>query len=220
MIPECNDGEEIPTNLVIPPRLNIDTDIKDKPKSGEFETQSFTLKKRKRQRRYGCKLCTEILDSAHQLTFHHQDKHGILYCDVYNKAFNNPTKYQNRELKYQCACGASFTFSSQLRTHSVVHRRHASHHWVYPNCQRLFKNKGDLKRHAAEHYRQPHECPNCDYKNNDIRNLESHHLKHSNISKYTCENCGKNFKYNTQYRHHLKNLKNCIVPKRSESPEF
>ena len=125
--------------------------------------------------------------------------------DICTKAFNNPTslvrhKYQHREHRYVCACGASFAFSSQLHTHSVVHRRHASHHCVYPNCQRSFKNQGNLKRHAAEHYRQPHECPDCDYKNSDIRNLESHCLKHTDINKYTCEKCGKGFRYNTQYR--------------------
>ena len=166
-----------------------------------------------------------MLSSAYLLTVHHRKKHEILYCDICTKAFNNPTslvchKYQHREHKYKCACGASFAFSSQLHMHSVVHRRYASHHCVYPNCQHSFKNQGDLKRHAAEHYKQPHECPDCDYKNSDIRNLESHHLKHTDINKYTCEICGKGFKYITQYRRHLKDPSKCIVPKRSKSPEF
>ena len=203
----------------------MDLDTKVKSKAGEFETQAFTLKKRKRQCTYGCKLCTETLSSAHMLTVHHREKHEILYCDICTKAFNNLTslvrhKYQNREHRYVCECGVSFALSSQLRTHSVVHRRHASHHCIYPNCQRSFKNQGDLKRHAAEHYRQPHECPDCDYKNSDIRNLESHCLKHTDINKYTCEKCGKGFRYNTQYRRHLKDQSKCTVPKRSKSPEF
>ena len=88
------------------------------------------------------------------------------------------------------------------------------------NCQHSFKNQGDLKRHAAEHYRQPHECPDCNYKNSDIRNLESHRLKHTDINKYTCEKCGKDFRYNTQYRRHLKDPSKCTVPKRSKSLEF
>ena len=175
----------------------------------------------KRHRKYGDKLCTEVLDSAHQLTVHHQQTHGILYCDECSKAFNNPTslvhhKYQHKEPRFHCTCGASFTFSVQLQTHSVVHQRHASHNCVYLNCNRSFKNKGDL----TEHYRKQHECPNCDYKNSDIQNLESHRLKHSDIYKYICSLCGEGFKYNTQLRRHYNDPKKCKGPKKSDSPEY
>ena len=106
---------------------------------GTFATKSFILKKIKRKRNYGCKLCEAVLSSAHLLTIHHQEKHGILYCETCNKAFNNPTshvrhKYQHCELRFQCNCGAAFAFASQLQTHSVVHCRHAAHHCVYPKC--------------------------------------------------------------------------------------
>ena len=154
---EESDMEESPTNPDIPQQPEVDLNTTVKTKVGKFETKAFTLKKRKRQRTYGCKLCSERLSSAHLLTVHHREKHGILYCDICTKAFNNPTslvhhKYQHREHRYVCACGASFAFSSQLHTHAVVHRWHASHHCIYPNCQHSFKNQGDLKRHAAEHY--------------------------------------------------------------------
>ena len=169
----------------------VDNDQKDVPTSktkGSFTTHSFVLKKKKRHRKYGCKMCNEVVDSAHLLTIHHRTTHGILYCETCNKAFNNPTSlvrhsYQHKPLRFHCACGVSFAFASQLQTHSVVHRRHASHHCVYPKCNRSFKNKGDLKRHADEHYSAVHECPDCDYTNSDIRNLESHRLKHSDIKK-------------------------------------
>ena len=199
----------------------------DEPSRGKgtFATRSFTLKKTKRHRKYRCKLCIEVLDSAHLLTVHHQQKHGILYCDECNKAFNNPTslvrhKYQHKELRFHCNCGASFAFHSQLQTHSIAHRRHASHRCVYPNCNKSFKNKGDLTRHAAEHTGKQHECPDCDYKNTDIRNLESHRLKHSEINRYMCTDCGETFKYNTQLRRHHNNPKKCKSLKRSNSPDY
>ena len=209
----------------IPTTEKIEKDLPTPHRKGSFATRSFTLRKKKRLRKYGCKLCDEVLDSAHLLTLHHRDSHGILYCETCNKAFNNPTSlirhsYQHRPLRFHCACGASFAFSSQLKTHSVVHRRHASHHCVYPECNRSFKNKGDLKRHADEHYSTLHECPDCDYKNSDIRNLESHRLKHSDIINYTCSSCEQGFKYNTQLRRHKKDPNKCPGPKRSGSPEF
>ena len=192
--------------------INTSTPVQSKPKhkqkvKGIFATKSFILKKVKRKRNYDCKLCEAVLSSAHLLTVHHQEKHGILYCETCNKAFNNPTslvmhKYQHRELRFQCNCGAAFAFASQLQTHSVVHCRHATHHCVYPKCGRSFKNKGDLKRHALEHTTKPHECPDCDYKNADWRNLESHQLIHLNIKSHVCVKCGESFKYNTQLKRH------------------
>ena len=217
------DAEQTSEPMPAPNKVVSDT---HEPKvKGSFATRSFALKKTKRHRKYGCKLCTEVLDSAHLLTIHHQQSHGILYCDVCNKAFNNPTSlvrhsYQHKPLHFHCACGASFAFSSQLQTHSVVHHRHTSHHCVYLKCNRSFKNKGDLKRHAAEHYGDLHSCPDCDYKNSDVRNLESHRLKHSDINKYVCKSCGQGFKYNTQLRRHRSDPSKCPGPKRSSSPEF
>ena len=98
---------------------------KPKPKQrakGTFATKSFILKKVKRKRNYGCKLCEAVLSSAHQLTVHHWEKHGILYCETCNKAFNNMTslvrhKYQHCELRFRCNCGVAFAFASQLQTH-------------------------------------------------------------------------------------------------------
>ena len=139
-----NDEDEPPPAELPSVTTNTPDPVQSKPKpkqktKGTFATKSFILKKVKRKRNYGCKLCEAVLSSAHQLTVHHQEKHGILYCETCNKAFNNPTslvrhKYQHRELRFHCNCGAAFTFASQLQTHSVVHRRHATHHCVYPKC--------------------------------------------------------------------------------------
>ena len=198
-----DDIEDERTTAPTPPTNVSETGNNLSKGKGSFA--AFTLKKSKRKCKYGCKMCTEVLDSAHLLTVHHQQHHGILYCDECNKAFKNPTslvwhKYHHKELLFHCSCGASFAFSSQLQTHSVVHPGHTSHHCVYLNCNRSFKNKGDLKRNAGEHTGKQHECPDCDYKNSDIRNLESHRLKHSDINKYVCKVCGQKFKYNTQLR--------------------
>ena len=41
-------------------------------------------------RKYRCRMYNEQLPSCRALMVHHQTKHGIIYCDVCGKAFNNP----------------------------------------------------------------------------------------------------------------------------------
>ena len=186
--PTIKPTTRLPPMMVDKPREepeSADTDLAPRTKptptsdkktitKGKFSTRSYTLKKVKRKQKYGCKLCDKILDSSQQLTVHHRESHGILYCKECKKASNNPTSlirhlYQHNEPRFHCACDKSFAFSSQLQLHSVVHHRHALHHCVYPNCGKSFKHKGDLKRHASEHYSSAHECPDCDYKHHDVR---------------------------------------------------
>ena len=187
------------------------------------------LRKVKKVRKYKSRICQEVCDSAHLLTVHHQAKHGILYCDQCTKAFNNPTslerhRYQHKELKYVCTCGAKFAFESQLQTHSIVRRKILEHHCVYPMCKKLFKNKGDLTHHAEEHRRPKHQCPDCMYSNSNIRNLESHRRMHNNITPYHCDRRGEDFKYNSQYWRHIsgRSRVKCtgLQVKVSNSPEY
>ena len=162
---------------------------------GDFKTQRFGLKHSKKSRKFGCMMCGKVCDSIHELSVHHQQSHNILYCDVCTKAFNNPAslarhKYVHQESKFQCEdCHQSFPFESTLKSHRVSHHTLASYFCSHANYLRKFKNKGDLTRHVKEHDSVLHECPNCDYKNPDIRNLESHRIKHSNIEKYSCKLC-------------------------------
>ena len=187
---------------------------------GKFNITTKTLKKSKK---YKCKHCELICDSSKSLTEHHQKKHKIMYCNICSKAFDNPTTY-SRHLKSHtktgqiCSiCGKCFAHASQLQTHQSVHsdQRHKCSH---DGCSKSFKNLGDLTRHVKQHTGEVHQCPDCDYSNRDIRNFESHRFKHSQISQYTCEYCGKEFVYNTQYHRHIKNFE-CKL-KGSESPKF
>ena len=167
-------------------------------------------------------MCDAVCNSNKELTLHHQQKHNILYCEECSKAFNNPSslakhQYSHKEPCFKCAdCDQEFAFKSNLKTHRISHRTLATHCCVHPNCQKCFKNKGDLTRHVKEHDGVLHECPDCPYKNPDIRNLESHRLTHTDIEKYVCKLCGKTFRFSTQRRRHLKDKK-CL--KLSNSPE-
>ena len=210
------------SNVTSPPVSTAASSDVGKISKGMFTTQSFHLKKSKKIRKIGCKLCDTVCNSNKELTQHHQLKHNILYCDKCSKAFNNPSslakhQYSHRELRFKCTdCDEEFAFESKLKAHRISHRTLATHCCVYPNCKKRFKNKGDLTRHVKEHDGVVHECPDCPYKNADIRNLASHRLTHTDIEKYVCELCSKTFRFSTQKRRHLKDRK---CPKLSNSPE-
>ena len=110
-------------------------------------------------------------------------------------------------LNFSVMTDQSFPFENSLKSHRVSHHTLASFFCLHANCTKKFKNKGDLTRHVKEHDGVLHECPNCDYKNVDIRNLESHRIKHSKIEKYSCKLCEKQFNYNTQLRRHIRDKK-------------
>ena len=176
-----------------------------------FTTKEHVLEKKVETRKYRCRMCKEQLPSCRALTVHHQTKHGIIYCDVCGKAFNNPrllTKhlYQHKQNKqHVCSkCNEDFPFSSQLTTHKLTHRKKPNQAFMYPKCGKRFKSKSDLNRHAASHTKPWLKCTDCpNYRTKDKRNFESHRLTHSKIEKYFCEKGGKGFTFNTQKRRHI-----------------
>ena len=178
---------------------------------GTFTTREHVLEKKVETRKYRCRMCKEQLPSCRALTVHHQTKHGIIYCDVCGKAFNNPrslTKhlYQHKKNKqHVCSkCKKDFPFASQLTTHKLTHRKKPNQVCMFPKCGKRFKSKSDLNRHATSHTKPWLKCTDCpDYKTKDKRNFESHRLTHSRIEKYFCEKCGKGFTFNTQKRRHV-----------------
>ena len=220
---------------------NEDTDLEDAPvvdlvntttpgtdrgdsKKRTISITSHTLKKKSNPRKYRCRLCDKVLDSAHELTNHHQATHNILYCSFCSKAFNNPLSLSRHEYEHQhrslkCPkCASTFTFESQLKAHQFAHRTQPSFFCVYPNCDKAFFFETDLTQHSKRHNEKWYQCLDCPYKDMDKRNFDSHRLSHSRIAKYKCETCGKEFIYNTQKQRHKKDGK-CPI-KLSNSPTF
>ena len=195
------------------PKLPTPSTSTDGASKGTFTTQSYGLKKSKKTRTFGCWMCDVVCASMKELIQHDQQKHNILYCDVCSKAFNNPSllarhQYSHKELKFKCDdCDQHFPFESNLQTHWISHRTLLTHYCVYPNCNKKFKNKGDLTHHTKEHDGIMHKCPDCSYENPDVRNLESHRLTHSAIEKYACKLCGKTFQFSNQHQRHVNNKK-------------
>ena len=198
--------------------------VTDSPKKGTIHITSHTLKKKSNPCKYKCKFCGSVLDSAHELTTHHQTTHSILYCSTCSRAFNNLLSLLRHEYEHQhkdlkCPkCDHTFTFESQVKAHLFSHRTNPSFFCVHPNCGKAFFNESDLTRHSKRHNGKWFQCLDCPYKDTDKRNYDSHRLSHSRIARYKCEACGKEFVFNTQKLRHVNNGK-CPI-KRSDSPTF
>ena len=200
-------------NVPPPPKplpANITDDTVPLRTKGTFKTESHTLRKTHVTRTYMCRMCTFKCTSARDLTLHHQEKHGIIYCKICNKAFNNPHSllrhgYSHKEKRFKCTtCKESFNFNSELVTHQLTHQRRSKHLCAYPKCGRLFKNKSDLSRHAKEHLTVSLKCPDCTYITKSKRNFDSHRFQHSKIERFFCSVCNKGFVFNTQKIRHMK----------------
>ena len=198
-------------------------DVKEEKTEAPKGAFQITVKSLKNTKKYRCKYCDKWFDRSRNLTDHHQKCHKIMYCKECNRAFNNSTTY-SRHLKGHsskgqiCAiCGKAFAYESQLKTHQSVHST-IRHKCTYKSCTHDFRNIRDLTRHLKQHSSEKHQCPDCEYSNADIRNFESHRLKHSRIAKFSCDVCQQEFIYNTQYQRHITEKK-CRV-KRTASSEY
>ena len=93
-----------------------------------------------------------------------------------------------------------FPFESCLSQHKITHRTYASLKCMKKNCDKCFKNVGNLNQHVKHHkcwiwfY-----CDFCDYKNKDKRNTDSHQQIHVvGDEKYSCNTCKERFRFSTQ----------------------
>ena len=83
----------------------------------------------------------KTLNSARELTIHHQATHNILIsahsatrCSTTRSPYPDTSMSTNiRSLKYP-KCDSTFTFESQLKAHQFAHRKKPSFFCVYPKC--------------------------------------------------------------------------------------
>ena len=196
------------------------------PVKGTLVTCSFELKKYKRPQRFKCKISGESATSVKDLNVHHHLTHDLQFCDDCGKGFSTKSAlekhiYIHKELRFVCdRCGMGFPFQSCLSKHKITHRTYASLKCMKKNCDKCFKNVGDLNRHVKQH-----RCGNwfycdfCDYKNKDKRNMDSHQRVHVvGDEKYSCNTCKDRFRFSTQRLRHLK--KGCVPRQGLSSPTY
>ena len=178
------------------------------PKPMQVETQELPS-----QRAVNCRMCKYTCASIAELTSHHQNNHGIVNCSTCGKGFSSKASlnkhmytHTNSE-NFVCEeCGKGFPFKSRLLQHQVIHDE-GRFLCKQVNCNKSFKNKGDLTRHEGTHSDKWYSCNHCSYKNKDKRNLESHSRTHEakgqGLERYFCNRCGKYMRFNTQWHRHL-----------------
>ena len=146
--------------------------------SGELAPDKSNPPPTSKGRKYGCRMCKTRVDSEQALKYHYRQSHGIMYCSHFNKAFNNQlslTRHQceHKTWPYVCnTCGEDFPFESQYKTHRLTHSDCCRHACTYSDCDKRFKNKGDMNRHNKEHTSVWLTCPDCpNYRTKEKRNF-------------------------------------------------
>ena len=160
-----------------------------------------------------CKLCSFSCGSVQSLNEHHKKDHGIVSCTICGKNFETKTSldkhmyYHTKEHSFCCKeCGQSFPFKSRLIQHQITHTKELLFMCKLDQCDKGFKNRGDLNRHMKSHSDVWFNCRTCTYHNKDKRNRDSHERTHQEKGKglepYSCEHCGKSMRFSTQRRRH------------------
>ena len=205
---------------------SVDRSKNEKEQSYTVSIKSYVLKKKnKKLRKVRCKICNASCKGVKSLNKHHRSEHDIQFCSDCGKGFATQTaldkhSYVHGELNLVCeTCGKAFPFDSRLQQHKLIH------YCMRNGCKKYFKSIGDLNRHVFTHNKSIYYyCDYCTYKNLDKRNTESHMRIHVvGNERYVCNSCEKPFRFNTQYRHHLRdgcNLHDLKGVTRSASPDF
>ena len=186
------------------------------PSKGTFVTHSFELKKYKWPWWFKCKLCGDSSPSVMELNAHLCSTHDVQFCDDCGKGFSMKSAlkkhvYVHKELRFICdRCRMGFPFESCLAQHKITHHTYLSLKCMKKNCDKCFRNVGDLNRHVKQHkWGAWFYCDFCNYKNKDKCNKDSHQRIHVvGDEKYSCQICKDHFRFSTQWLRHLK--KGCV----------
>ena len=213
------------------PTDSVDRSKNEKEQTYTVSIKSYVLKKKnKKLRKVRCKICNASCEGVKSLNEHHRSEHDIQFCSDCGKGFATQTaldkhSYVHGELNFVCeTCGKAFPFDSRLQQHKLTHFD-VRHYCMRNGCKKYFKSIGDLNRHVLTHNKSIYYyCDYCTYKNLDKRNTESHMRVHVvGNERYVCNSCDKPFRFNTQYRRHLRdgcNLHDLKGATRSASPDF
>ncbi|XP_066144733.1 zinc finger protein 2-like isoform X2 [Euwallacea fornicatus] len=171
-----------------------DADLKDQINAVKTTTisQSGTIVKRKRRRKFICEKCSKSFLSSTKLISHCEKDHGMEIKDV--KPFSCDR------------CPQRFATSSNLSQHEKYHDGIKSNMCSY--CGNGFITKTDLITHEKKHLNmREYQCEICNKSFNTHKDRRSHKLiVHTDSSnwKYVCQICSKPFPIKSNYDSHVR----------------
>ena len=121
--------------------------------------------------------------------------------------------------RYHCPikdCSASFPTRSKLKRHiNGVHRNFRPFKCDFDGCSESFTLKENLDRHKATHEEdlKPVECPHCDEKFKNPKELENHIKTIHTVTDHQCPDCKKYFTSKSGLNLHIKYCKKIKVYK-------
>ena len=132
----------------------------------------------------------------------------ILTCDICKKTFSKPSAKQahrnnHTSHKHCCTrCNKTFAYISALQQHKIVHSRQRFKCFS-GKCTPSYKYPWDLNRHIKTHLNEEYKCSKCLKIFKQERLLKHHSVKHEDVFRYICPNCGHKTKWATPYKRHL-----------------
>ena len=123
-------------------------ETKIKLSSGEFEVKTIGLRKR-RPKKYRCRICKDVVDSIGERNRHMAEKHGMneFKCEKCDKKFETENSLKRHEKIHEegvkilkCdECDETFIHESQRKRHKLTHTEAVTYHCPSKDCT---KKKG------------------------------------------------------------------------------
>ena len=127
------------------------------------------------------------------------------FHNINNEKLSDATTSQELEVERQIdcpICGRSFTRSTNLRAHMLIHT--GDRPYTCKVCNKNFIRSSDVKRHMLVHTgERPYSCVLCHQRFALYQNLKTHMDIHSGVKPFKCTFCTKCFSRDRGLKRHM-----------------